>query len=83
MNHQQIHTDQIMDRYILKQLNANQEEDFEVHLITCAECQEQLPITEQFIDGMATLEFSDFDLSPPANHWRSLAIAASLAVRGI
>lgn len=79
MDHEFIESQQIVDRYLMGRLDPSTEEDFEVHLLSCAACREEVNLTQSFIGGMrATDDTGAQARTPTASSWRVLALAASV-----
>ena len=55
MKHEDIIESNLMDKYVLGKLAANQEEEFEAHFVDCPECVEQLKISRSFINDLKHL----------------------------
>ena len=53
MMHPQIETDEIVERYLLDQLDPAKRQEFEEHFLACEECFEKLQTTERFKAGIA------------------------------
>ena len=80
MNHQWITDNQIIDRYQMRALSVDEEEEFEAHLLSCNECQEALKLSEHLVAGLQSLDPKEFKLNTSIDHWQWLAIAASIAL---
>jgi hypothetical protein len=63
MNHDYIKESDLIDRYALGKLAADEAEEFEDHFIDCPECVEQLNITRSFIQNLKGLAIQETLLS--------------------
>jgi hypothetical protein len=52
MNHQEVESNEIIERYVLHQLGADERRAFQEHYFTCEECFEQVQVTARFIAGV-------------------------------
>lgn len=52
MMHQQIKDEEIIERYVRKQLSEEERKSFEEHFFGCDECFEKLQVTERFVAGV-------------------------------
>ncbi len=52
MEHQKIHADEIVDRYVLGQLSTAEEESFEKHFFSCDQCFAEVQKAEKVIRGI-------------------------------
>ena len=85
MMHQEIDDQEIIERYVRKQLAAEERRAFEEHFFGCEECFEKLQATERFVAGVrdagsrGLLEGSSADVTPARNWgaWVFPALAAS------
>lgn len=52
MNHSEIQNEEIIERYVLNQLNDEERRAFQEHFFTCDDCFSQVQMTERFIGGV-------------------------------
>jgi len=52
MDHKKIKENEIIERYILKQLTAEEENLFEQHFLECEQCFNEIQVTEKIIAGL-------------------------------
>lgn len=55
MNHQYVEQHNIADRYLMRQLSAQEREQFEAHYFDCELCLRRLEVTEKFRRGLQQL----------------------------
>lgn len=55
MNHEEIAERNVVERYLMHRLTADEEERFEEHLLECAECRERVEWEEDFQDSFRTV----------------------------
>lgn len=93
MQHPQIDKEEIVTRYLSGELGPDEQESFELHLLTCAACQDELEADQRFSAALRSLEATG-DLPAPAaeppaarppalrrrRDWRPLAWAASVLI---
>jgi Putative zinc-finger len=76
-------TEATIERYIRRELAAEERQDFEEHLIECSQCFEEIQTMEQFVAGIRHSSRSG-TLAEPALPgrllWIAVALAASLAI---
>jgi len=78
MDHVYVEEADLVSRYLLHRLSADEEQAFEAHFVDCPACLDRLETTKRLREGLRTLA-TDAALrtSPPAARW-PLALAAGL-----
>jgi len=59
MNHEYINQFNLIDRYVLGKLGADEAQEFEKHFIDCPECVEQLQVTRSFVGDLKELAIQE------------------------
>ncbi|MEM9592894.1 MAG: zf-HC2 domain-containing protein [Acidobacteriota bacterium] len=59
MDHSRIDNENWVERYVLRQLSAEQAEQFEAHYLDCPRCLEQLELTQRLHDGLREVAAED------------------------
>lgn len=79
MDHRRIREELIIDSYLMGHLLDESREEFEAHLLECAQCQDELNLAQRFAQGLREIDQDELRWATrPHNWWRPLALAASL-----
>lgn len=83
MDHVEIENEQLMDLYLMDRLDPARTEQFELHLLGCASCADELEHRRTYIGALRALDPGDFGVIErpaarnDAGRWRAFALAAS------
>lgn len=75
MDHEEIRSELILDRYVTRKLSLADEARFEEHYLDCTSCQVELEATERFATALRAAERSE-----PLRGWRRLGRPVPLAL---
>jgi len=74
MDHQEIEEQNIVDKYALGQLDGRKQQIFELHTLDCPQCQNDLELTLQLMEGMRHSKVSDLASAPADQSVSSVTI---------
>lgn len=86
MEHSYIDANNLVDRYVMRQLEPEQSDEFEEHFVDCPRCQDQIEIARDLVAGMRTAGRDQQYARPRLlkSRWSSvLALVAGLFIAGL